>query len=65
MDFVQLMHSVGVNPLVTNNCPKCSGPVRCGIAAGENTCWCFSVQAKGLEMNDKCMCKKCLTAIPS
>ncbi len=65
MDFVQLMRAVGVVSPVTNNCPKCGAPVHCGVAAGENTCWCFSVQAKGLEMNDTCMCKKCLTAIPS
>lgn len=64
MDYTELMVKVGINPLVTNNCPKCSNPVRCGIAAGENTCWCFSVQSKGLELNDTCMCKMCLTALP-
>lgn len=63
MDYVELMAKVGINPVVTNNCPKCAAPVRCGIAAGESTCWCFSVQAKGLEMNDVCMCKRCLVAV--
>jgi hypothetical protein len=65
MDYKDLMKSVGpVNPIVTNNCPECSAPVRCGIAAGENTCWCFNVQATGYLEHDLCMCKKCLTARP-
>lgn len=63
MDYTELMAKVGVTSRVTNNCPKCSAPVRCGISAGERTCWCFSVQAKGLEIDDVCMCKKCLTSV--
>lgn len=64
MDYKNLMKAVGVQPTVTHNCPKCTGPVRCDIERGLNTCWCFNVQAKGLEMNEACMCKSCLTAIP-
>lgn len=61
MDYVQLMKAVACNPIVTNNCPECNAPVRCDIMAGESECWCFNVQAKALEMNDVCLCKKCLT----
>lgn len=62
-DYVDLMGKVGCTPAVTHSCPKCTHPVRCDISQGKNTCWCFNVQSKGLEMNDICMCKSCLTAL--
>lgn len=64
MDYKALMKAVGVSPAVTHNCPKCQGPAKCEIMQGKNSCWCFHVQSKGLEMDDVCMCKSCLTAIP-
>lgn len=63
MDYTELMSKVGVASNVTHSCPKCTGPVRCDIMLGKPTCWCFNVQSKGLELNDTCMCKKCLTDI--
>lgn len=65
MDFKELLAKVEGVPNVTHSCHKCGAPVRCDIELGRTECWCFSVQAKGLEMNDTCMCKKCLTAIPT
>lgn len=60
MDFKELLSKIGASPVVTHSCPKCEHPVRCDISLGKTTCWCFSVQSKGLEMNDLCMCKSCL-----
>jgi hypothetical protein len=60
MDYKELMKSVGVQSCVTHSCPRCQSPVRCDISLGKNDCWCFSVQSKGLDMNDVCMCKTCL-----
>lgn len=60
MDYKELMKSVGVQSNVTHSCPKCDNPVKCEIYQGKNTCWCFEIQSKGLEMNDLCMCKSCL-----
>jgi len=56
MDYVNLMEKVGTQSNVTHSCPRCQQPVRCDISQGKNTCWCFNVQSKGLEMNDVCMC---------
>lgn len=47
--------------MVTHNCPECQQAAKCEIMQGKSTCWCFNVQAKALEMNDICLCKKCLT----
>lgn len=63
VDYVDLMVKVGCTPAVTHSCPKCENPVRCDISQGKNTCWCFNVQSKGLELNDICMCKNCLTSL--
>ena len=60
MDYKELMEKVGCQSSVTHSCPKCENPVRCDISLGKNTCWCFNVQSKGLELNDVCMCKNCL-----
>lgn len=60
MDYIELMRKVDVQTNVTHSCPKCENPVRCDISLGKSTCWCFSVQSKELEMNDICMCRKCL-----
>ena len=60
MDYVELMEKVGTQSNVSHSCPRCENPVRCDISLGKNTCWCFNVQSKGLELNDVCMCKNCL-----
>ena len=59
-DRMHQLKSLQDKATVTHSCPSCGGPVRCDIAKGKGVCWCFSVQAKSLEWNDVCLCKKCL-----
>lgn len=47
---------------VTHSCPECSAPVRCEVALGKSSCWCFSVspQLREVEWDGLCMCASCL-----
>ncbi|MNF50950.1 hypothetical protein D3C85_173260 [compost metagenome] len=60
-DPMELVKVVGASAPVTHSCPECKSAVKCEIAQGKNTCWCFNVQARNVEWNDVCLCKKCLT----
>jgi 4-oxalocrotonate tautomerase len=37
-------HAVKVDhPDADDRCPACGGPVGCGVADGDGTCWCFAL----------------------
>ncbi len=45
-------------------CPRCGGPVTCGLAGGEETCWCMAMPAV-MTVPDaggtaSCYCADCL-----
>jgi hypothetical protein len=48
-------------------CPLCDGPNRCGIAAGQTDCWCFTsavpedVRARVADEDQgrRCICQRC------
>lgn len=48
------------------NCVECGAAFRCGVEAGENSCWCFALpQVLSLPQDDEkqgCLCPKCLEA---
>jgi hypothetical protein len=45
-------------------CPACGGPVACGVANGEATCWCFALPAAmpipTYADEARCYCSRCL-----
>ncbi|HSR81570.1 MAG TPA: cysteine-rich CWC family protein [Hyphomicrobiaceae bacterium] len=43
-------------------CPSCGGAVECGMANGDETCWCFELpHALPVSGSDaQCFCKACL-----
>ena len=56
------------NNTFTHECPEaeCTSLVRCEVAQGKGTCWCFyETPAEGnkvdLHSGDLCKCKSCLT----
>lgn len=45
-----------------DRCPKCGGPLECGMKAGKESCWCADLP-KVMPLKDKdaaCLCRKCL-----
>lgn len=52
---------------VADACPACGGPVACGVANGEQACWCFALPhmlpmpTGGVEA--RCYCSACLKAL--
>ena len=50
--------------LPNQNCAQCGANFRCGIAAGEGTCWCFALPAlitkQEAEASEGCLCPACL-----
>lgn len=45
----------------THDCPECNAQTHCDIAAGKETCWCFSIEKRELDDQHKnCLCRKCL-----
>jgi hypothetical protein len=49
---------------VIHPCPACGGPVDCGMANGEATCWCFALPPVLPVPVDaasaRCYCSRCL-----
>jgi hypothetical protein len=50
-------------------CPLCGGPNACGMAQGQDTCWCFTAQISPValaavpeESRDVCVCPSCAQA---
>ncbi|MGH2900058.1 MAG: cysteine-rich CWC family protein [Solirubrobacteraceae bacterium] len=54
-------------PTTSAVCPRCSGPLRCGIDSG--LCWCAEVtvsdarRAAFAKYYDGCLCRGCLEAL--
>jgi hypothetical protein len=52
----------GAAPL--DRCPACGGPVNCGMAAGEATCWCTALPpalpVPTYADEARCYCSRCL-----
>ncbi|WP_429560781.1 cysteine-rich CWC family protein [Pseudomonas laurylsulfatiphila] len=53
--------------LITHKCPTCEVPVKCEIAQGKSTCWCFTVkpQEREVDWGGQCLCTGCLTGKPN
>ncbi|RTZ17561.1 DUF1289 domain-containing protein [Vibrio aquaticus] len=52
----------------THSCPNCRQPAQCDISIGKSTCWCFNIEKRDtsdLPSSDSCLCRKCLTALPT
>ncbi|MEZ8104373.1 DUF1289 domain-containing protein [Vibrio genomosp. F6] len=52
----------------THQCPSCGEGAHCDISAGKSTCWCFEVEERNTSKvsdNQSCVCRKCLTALPT
>jgi len=53
--------------LSQDTCPLCGGPNRCGLAAGADTCWCFTAsippaalaQVPEADRDRRCICAAC------
>jgi ribosomal protein L34E len=42
-------------------CPQCGGRFVCGIAAGDDRCWCFDLPAvMPVRPDTACLCPNCL-----
>lgn len=58
---------VGTTPPTTNLscCPRCGTRFVCGMASGQETCWCASLPAITLPdpARPECLCPDCLRAI--
>ncbi|EMQ4280078.1 cysteine-rich CWC family protein [Vibrio alginolyticus] len=51
----------------THSCPECGTQTHCDIAAGKETCWCFTTETRDLpkpSANQLCLCRKCLEKKP-
>ncbi len=49
------------NPPVVKTCPKCETTFECGIASGQETCWCFACpRVLPVVENAGCLCPECL-----
>jgi hypothetical protein len=58
-------------PIDPTRCPLCTKPNGCGVAAGQATCWCFSVTMDPAalakvppEATGACLCKACGVKTP-
>ncbi|WP_098414516.1 cysteine-rich CWC family protein [Vibrio sp. ES.051] len=55
----------GIN--ATHHCPECRTQAYCDIAAGKETCWCFTIETRDLPKPNStqlCLCRKCLEKKP-
>ena len=45
-----------------DQCPKCGGPLECGMKAGKEHCWCKDLPQvmPVTEKDSSCLCRKCL-----
>ncbi|MDC0611861.1 cysteine-rich CWC family protein [Vibrio sp.] len=51
--------------LTTHSCPECGEPAYCGIANGEEKCWCFDVEEReSINGIEQCVCRSCLKSRP-
>jgi uncharacterized protein len=49
------------NLQILKTCPKCQAKVECGIANGQESCWCFNLpRVLPLVENAACLCPECL-----
>jgi hypothetical protein len=48
-------------------CPRCGAHFTCGIAAGEERCWCFDlpnvILLTSIGSDEGCLCPDCLQAV--
>ncbi|EGU54213.1 hypothetical protein VIOR3934_20340 [Vibrio orientalis CIP 102891 = ATCC 33934] len=52
----------------SHTCPSCQEPAQCDISQGKETCWCFSIEKRdtsSLPSNSTCLCRKCLSKLPT
>ncbi|NJO24081.1 MAG: cysteine-rich CWC family protein [Sphingomonadales bacterium] len=53
-----------VNESTNDGCPACGGPVGCGMAKGEPTCWCMelphAMPMPSAASAARCYCRTCL-----
>lgn len=49
------------NPQNPKTCPRCQATFDCGIANGQDTCWCFDCpRVLPVVENAACLCPECL-----
>jgi hypothetical protein len=57
-------NSKGAKATAADTCPGCGGPVACGMANGQATCWCFALPpalpVPADAADARCYCSQCL-----
>ncbi|WP_394135347.1 cysteine-rich CWC family protein [Aliivibrio fischeri] len=51
----------------THLCPECGESAQCDIKMGKDTCWCFELESRSVNLisdTSECLCRHCLSKKP-